>query len=331
MIIKEIRLSNFRSHKQYILRLGDTTTQILGENGWGKTSVLEAVYIALQGRSFRAVDREIVRRETDFYRIEIEFTDGEKVVVVYDNRTGKKKFLVADKNYMRLPREKKYPIVLFTPDDLHLVGSSPASKRDFFGRVAGQIFPEYSAAMRRYDKALRQRNELLKQEYTERDSLFSWDVMLAKYGVDIRKLREEIIRELNERLTEVYRGIAENEDEVSVEYKSYTDKVDESEYLRLLEMDFGRDTLTGHTNFGVHKDDFNFVFNGVSADGSASRGEVRSLIIALKFIEAELLFSKLSRKPIVLLDDVFSELDATRSAALVKNFQENQVILTSVE
>ena len=331
MVIKEIRLNNFRSHRQYILRLGDTTTQILGENGWGKTSVLEAVYIALQGRSFRAVDREIIRRGEEFYRVEIEFMDGERVVVVYDGASGKKKFLVADKKYGRLPRDYKYPIVLFTPDDLHLIGSSPSSKRDFFGRMAGQIFPEYLMATRRYEKALRQRNELLKQDYDDRNSLFSWDVMLAKYGVEMRKFRQELILALDKRLTEVYRGIAENEDEVSIQYESYTDKVDESEYLRLLEMDYERDRLTGHTNFGVHKDDFNFIFNGVSADGSASRGEVRSLIIALKFIEAELLFSRLSRKPIVLLDDVFSELDATRAAALVKNFQENQVILTSVE
>ncbi|MBQ3305969.1 DNA replication/repair protein RecF [Candidatus Saccharibacteria bacterium] len=330
MIIKKISLQNFRSHELYTLKMGDETTQILGENGWGKTSILEAVYLALQGKSFRAVDREIIRRGAEFYRVELDFSDGEKVVVAYEEGGANKTFLVKCLKFRRLPKKYKYPVVLFLPDDLHLVGSSPTRKRDFFDKFLSQFSPQYALNLSRYNKALKQRNELLKQENCNSNSLFSWDVMLAKYGCEIREARTKLISAINSRLTEVYQGIAKNKDTVSVAYEPYIGEVDESKYLRMLSLDFERDRALGHTNFGIHKDGYNFIFNGSLADGSASRGEVRSLVIALKFIEAEMLEKELLKKPLVLLDDVFSELDETRQEALVSNFKDNQIILTSV-
>lgn len=330
MIVKRVCLSNFRCHEQYVLDFEKQTTQILGENGWGKTSVLEAVYLAVRGKSFRAVDREILRRGAKYYRIELEFLDGERTVVTYDGSKLKKAFLVGDKKWARLPKKNRYPVVLFEPADLSLVTSNPTKRREYFDRFLSQLSEQYSSSLSRYNRALKQRNELLKQEFSQFSDLFSWDVLLAKYGVLIRKARASLVASLNDRLTGVYRGIAENRDEVMLSYDSYTGEVEESEYLRLLSLDFERDRLTGHTNFGIHKDDYVFLFNSVPADGTASRGEVRSIVIALKFIEAEMLFETLHKKPLVLLDDVFSELDETRQKALVKNFQENQVILTSV-
>ena len=278
MIIKKISLQNFRSHELYTLKMGDETTQILGENGWGKTSILEAVYLALQGKSFRAVDREIIRRGAEFYRVELDFSDGEKVVVAYEEGGANKTFLVKCLKFRRLPKKYKYPVVLFLPDDLHLVGSSPTRKRDFFDKFLSQFSPQYALNLSRYNKALKQRNELLKQENCNSNSLFSWDVMLAKYGCEIREARTKLISAINSRLTEVYQGIAKNKDTVSVAYEPYIGEVDESKYLRMLSLDFERDRALGHTNFGIHKDGYNFIFNGSLADGSASRGEVRSLV-----------------------------------------------------
>lgn len=330
-IVKSVSLKNFRSHKDYGLEFSEETTQILGENGWGKTSIIEAIYIALQGRSFRAADKEIYRRGAEFYRVEVLLTSGEKIVATYAPAEAKKQFLVQDKKFLRLPRKNRYPVVLFLPEDLHLISASPSSHREYFDRFLGQLMPGYTTALSRYNKALRQRNELLKSGGVSADALFSWDVMLARYGVEIRKARAEMVSALNERLTEVYRSIAKNVDTVGLLYKSYTAECTESEYLKLLSLDYERDILTGHTNFGVHKDDYEFIFNEAAASGSASRGEVRSIILALKFIEAEMLFSKTGRRPVVMLDDVFSELDSVRQKALVSNFRENQVILTSVD
>lgn len=329
MIIEKIQLDNFRCHEKYVLKCQKKTTLIVGENGCGKTSVLEGIYEAARGKSFRAVDREIVRRGAEFYRVEMDYADGEKVVVVYDG--NKKQFLVGGKKWARLPKKYRYPAVLFLPDDLHLVGSSPGRKREYFDRTFSELFENYSSSLSKYNKALRQRNELLKTEFVSADAVFSWNVMLAKYGCGVRKMRGEMLDLINARITEVYRTIADNEDRVIVKYEMQGGEADESGYLARLEREFARDKILGHTGFGVHRDNYEFIFNGEVADGSASRGEVRSIILALKFIEADLIYERTGRRPVVLLDDVFSELDDTRQKCLVQNFKDNQVIITSVD
>ena len=340
MVIKSIKLNNFRCHTDFSYDFNEKTAVIVGENGSGKTSILEAIYLALRGKSFRATDPDILRRESDFYRVEVDFCDGEKTAVWYgslvDGETRKKQFLVGGKKYLRLPKKYRYPIVLFLPDDLHLISSSPTRKRDFFDRILAELNDTYSTTLNRYEKALKQRNDLLKKcsekSVLEVSSLiFSWNLLLAKYGVEIRTMREKFIDELNARLTKTYRSIAENSDEIFVEYKIQGEKVSENEYFRRLEAETARDLILGHTGFGVHRDSYEFLFNHTDANGSASRGEVRSIVLAMKFIEAELIFEKTLKKPVVLLDDVFSELDKVRQKALTQNFKDNQVIITSVE
>ena len=143
--------------------------------------------------------------------------------------------------------------------------------------------------------------------------------------------RQKFIQEINSHLTDIYRSIAENGDQIEIIYKTEIPTADDNKYLQILEQNFQKDIYLGHTSFGIHRDDYIFKFNGEPADGSASRGESRSIILALKFIEADLIYQKLTKKPIILLDDVFSELDETRRKCLVKNFKDNQVIITSVE
>ena len=331
MIIENCKITNFRSHEFFELKCWKETTMISGENGSGKTSILEAIYEAMRGKSFRAVDKEILRRGAEFYRVELTYVDGEKVVVVYE-RDGKKSFLAGDKKTARLPKKYRYPVVLFEPDDLNLVSSSPSHKREYFDRSFGQLDDRYSGLVSKYNKALRQRNELLKSEFLASEAVFSWNVMLSRLGAEIWRLREEMVSEINKRLTEVYRSIAENEDEVRLILKrdGEVEAVDESRYLRELERSFEKDKILVYTGFGVHRDNYEFWFNNSPADGSASRGEVRSIVVALKFIEADMILAAVGKAPVVLLDDVFSELDETRQKALVYNFKKNQVIITSV-
>lgn len=328
MIIKSVKLVNFRNHSEYLLECKDSTSLILGENGCGKTSVLEAIYILTRGKSFRAVDAEILKRGEKFYRVEIEFYNGEKSVVTFDGK--EKTFIIVDKKTKRLPKKNKYPVVLFLPSDLNLISSSPVRRREYFDRIFGQLSEKYSDDLLKYEKALKQRNELLKSDYLKPDTMFSWNILLAKYGAEIERLRKQFIEEINKRITDVYRSIANNDDEVFIKLDSTTSD-DSDKYLRSLEDSFEKDRFLGHTSFGVHRDDFVFLFNQSEADGSASRGEVRSIILALKFIEAEMILRKLGKRPIILLDDVFSELDDARRKCLVENFRDNQVIITSVE
>lgn len=329
MLIKKITLTNFRNHASYSLDCQPDTTLILGSNGSGKTSVLEAIYILTRGKSFRASDPEILKRDEAFYRIELEYETGEKIVATYDGKD--KTFTALDKKSRRLPKKNKYPVVFFEPRDLNLISGSPSRHRDYFDRFFSQLSEEYNTTLSRYEKALKQRNELLKSETTTNADLFSWNLLLAKLGSSLAAFRARFIAEINETLNEIYHSIAENDDYIKLNYLSDAANFSENKYFTELEQNFTRDIYLGYTSFGIHRDDFNFIFNGHDADGSASRGETRSIILALKFVEAKSLYEKLHQKPLILLDDVFSELDETRRKCLVKNFKDHQVIITSVE
>ena len=329
MIINQIKLTNFRNQSSFKLDCNKDITLILGPNGYGKTSVLEAIYILTRGKSFRATDSDIKKRNQEFYRIELTTDSGEKRTATFDG--DNKTFIISDKKSKRLPKGEKYPIILFLPSDLNLIGGSPSRHRDYFDRFFSQISEEYNTSLSRYEKALKQRNEILKNENISPSNLFSWNILLAKYGTVIHRVREELINKINEELSDTYYSIANKKDKIVLSYKSDVKNNSENHYLNVLESNLNKDIILGHTSFGVHRDDFDFIFNEKIADGSASRGEGRTVILALKFIEARLITNYLNQKPIILLDDVFSELDENRRRFLVKNFKDHQIILTSVE
>ena len=329
MIIKSITLTNFRNHDHYHLDCKDDTTLILGKNGCGKTSVLEAIYILTRGKSFRASDQDIIKRETDFYRIELINDTGEKNIVTYDGQT--KSFIIMDKKTRRLPKNHKYPVILFLPSDLNLISGSPSRHREYFDHFFSELDEKYSSYLSKYEKTLRQRNELLKNEHVQSSDLFSWNLLLTKYGSYLHQVRENLTNRINLELEKTYFQVANHHDNLTLNYQTEISQKNEDFYLKKLEANLDKDLYLKHTSFGVHRDDFIFYFNNKPADGSASRGETRSIILALKFTEANMMNELLQKKPLVLLDDVFSELDDTRRAALIKNFKHHQIILTSVE
>ena len=336
MIIQSVQLVNFRSHDEFLLKCNKKTSLLIGENGSGKTSVLEAIYEALRGKSFKASDGEILKRGADFYRVELNFCDGKKTVVLFDGK--KKQFLVEDKRVSRLPKRNRYPVVLFLPDDLHLVATSPIKRRAYFDRVLAEFDESYSSSLLKYEKSLKQRNELLKRYVKEgeagrisKSDFFSWNILLAKYGLEIRNRRKQYLEKLNNIYSDVYHSIVDNDDSVYLKLELFGGEISEADYFNRLEAELARDLVLGYTGFGIHRDDFVFLFNEREADGTASRGELRSIILAMKFIEADLIFQETGKRPVVLLDDVFSELDNMRQKSLVKNFKDNQVIMTSVE
>ena len=329
MIIKSIKLTNFRNHTSFLLKCKDETTLILGDNGFGKTSVLEAIYILTQGKSFRATDPDIIKHGTDFYRVELEYQNGEKIAATFNGKT--KTFHILDQKFKRLPKKHKYPIVLFLPSDLNLISHAPGRRRDYFDRIYSEFDDNYNSSLSKYEKALKQRNELLKNESVKKEDVFIWNLVLAKYGTKISTLRDVFTKELNDQLTKTYRSISKNEDQIDLIYQTELSTKTEAFYLDNLEKTFQKDIILGHTTFGIHHDDYIFNFNSNLANNSASRGETRSIILALKFIEANLIFQKQNLRPIILLDDVFSELDSIHRESLTYNFKDNQVIITSVE
>lgn len=330
MNVAKVVVQHVRVHKKYSLDVSPNVTLITGANGSGKTSLIEALHIALRGASFKGSDGDVLARDATWYRIDIKFDDSTVRTVKFDpsRPTGKKQFVVDGKTNYRLLDKYKYPIVLFDPDDLRLLNGSPTRRRQFIDRFISQLDMQYATALRRYERALKQRNALLKQGAIS-DSLFAWDVSLSEYGAYIVKQRSKFIGELNDRLNGVYKSIAHTDDVVSVGY-SYASQGDvRQKMLGELHQAAERDKLLGYTSVGPHRHDLLFSFNQSPALTVASRGEVRSIVLALKFLEVDIIESITDKPPLILLDDVFSELDKERQSYLIDLTKRNQIIITS--
>ena len=330
MILKTLRVQNFRTHSDFILEIGEKSTLISGANGSGKTSLLEAIYFALQGTSFRSSDKEILRNDgSSWFRIDLKDSKDSLRTIIFNNavQKSKKQFLVDGNKKARLSANLRIPVVLFEPDDLQLLSGSPTRRRNFLDYFLSQIFPSFQLALTRYSKALKQRNNLLKRDNVSKDELFPWNLMLAEYGAEIISKRQDFLELLNSKIEEVYFEISGVKDEIEIDYLG--EKVSKNEILAILSENIERDKILGYTNFGPHKHDIQFIFNKKPAQNVASRGENRSLVLALKFIETDILADLTSKRPIVLLDDVFSELDDDRQKLLTKHFSKYQTIITS--
>lgn len=330
MILKTLRVQNFRTHSDFILEIGEKSTLISGANGSGKTSLLEAIYFALQGTSFRSSDKEILRNDgSSWFRIDLKDSKDSLRTIIFNDaiQKSKKQFLVDGNKKARLSANLRIPVVLFEPDDLQLLSGSPTRRRNFLDYFLSQIFPSFQLALARYNKALKQRNNLLKRDNVSKDELFPWNLMLAEYGAEIISKRQDFLELLNSKIEEVYFEISGVKDEIIIDYLG--EKVSKNEILAILSENIERDKILGYTNFGPHKHDIQFIFNKKPAQNVASRGENRSLVLALKFIETDILADLTSKRPIVLLDDVFSELDDERQKLLTKHFSKYQTIITS--
>ncbi|HPF31090.1 MAG TPA: DNA replication and repair protein RecF [Candidatus Saccharibacteria bacterium] len=330
MVVNKLSVQNIRSHKKFETVLSPTVTVITGLNGSGKTSLLEALYLALQGNSFRGSDSDILRHKSKWWRIDIETDNLIKRSVTFNPllETKRKKIVVDDKIMYRLLPKYKHPIILFEPDDLRLLHGSPARRRQFIDNLISQLDILYSVAVRKYERALRQRNNLLKQNNGSNNELFVWNVALSEYGSYIIEKRIAFIEMINNQLNDTYNSIAESSDNISVHYShTYIGDI-KQKLLNDLHNHNDRDLILGFTSTGPHRHDIIFQFNSLPALEVASRGEVRSIVLAIKFIEVGIVEQITNIKPLILLDDVFSELDELRQKHIMNN-RKGQIIITS--
>lgn len=331
--ITKISIQNIRSHHTFTTELASKVTVITGRNGSGKTSLIEAIHIALQGTSFKGVDGDLLQTNSPWWRIEINLDDDTKRTITFnpEKTQNKKQFTVDDKTTTRLLRKHKYPVVLFEPDDLRLLHGSPVRRRQFIDKFISQLNPQYSTILHKYERALRQRNNLLKKQTINNDELFVWDVALSEYGAFIIEQRIIFIEQINSKLNDAYNAIADEKDNVSVHY-SHTFIGDiKQKLLNELHNNKPRDKILGNTSTGPHRHDVVFMFNNSPALSVASRGEVRTIVLALKFLEVDIIEKITNHKPIILLDDVFSELDTSRQNALSNTINSHQIIITSTD
>ncbi len=332
-VVKKLSIENIRSHEKFEVKLSPTVTLIVGNNGSGKTSILEAIYIALQGTSFKGGDNDILRYESPWWRIEIELDTFIKQTITFnpDLVANRKKITIGDKVMYRLPTKYKMPLVLFEPDDLRLLHGSPTRRRQFIDRFISQLDPLYLNAIHKYERALKQRNNLLKKQNSSRDELFVWDIALSEYGTYIIEKRIAFIEQINSNLDEQYNLIAMSQNIASVHYSNTYIGDIKQKLLNDLHGHIEKDKILGFTSTGPHRHDVVFRFNNVSALDVASRGEVRTIVLAIKFIEMTIIEQITNVKPIILLDDVFSELDASRRKAITEHLRAYQTIITTTD
>lgn len=329
-MITRLRVQNFRKHVDTEVVFTDSTV-ITGANGVGKTSLIEAIYIALQGKSWRSGFSDILGRDQQdnsegWWRIDVDFLDGETRTVKYQD--GQKSFEVNGVVSGRLPTKFKKPVVLFEPNDLQLLYGSPVRRREFFDRFITQIEPGYASVLHKFERVLRQRNSLLRKG-TTKDEVFVWDVQFAELAEKIITLRTRWIKEINQNISAHYRDIASNSDTILLRY--HAPHTTSQQILNQLTADL--DAGWPYTKAGPQAHDVHFMVNGRDAKQTASRGENRTLLFAMLATMTEVLNKNLGQKAYLIFDDVDSELDAVHKGGLysAKEFKNNYLYATTIK
>lgn len=307
---------------------------IVGPNGSGKTNLLESVLIAATGGSYRQRDLNLIRHRSTGAFIESTFDGSERKTKIFSiNEKIQKQFSIDGKKYLRLSLEKTQPVVLFEPNNLLIIFSGPSTRREYFDWLLSQTVSGYSKLLSSYKRTLAQRNSLLKKgEQIAKRQMFAWDIKLTELGQQIAENRIELIEKINSQSKNIYQKISAKKNNLTVLYKS-KNKVENysSAMLAGLQNNFMLDLARGFTGNGPHRDDYEFYLNDSPALESASRGEIRSIILSLKIIELGLIEEARGKKPTLLLDDVFSELDSKRRAHLVNYLSGHQSIITTTD
>ncbi len=333
MIYKSLKLTNFRSYSEKEITFTEGLNSIVGPNGSGKTNILEAIYFASQGKSFRANDSDMIKHGEEFLRVSA-LTSGGPRVVKLEHRSGAnlKSFVINNSGTSVLSASKKVPVVLFQPEHMRLINGESELRRSFLDEVLSQTKPGYSTLLKDFKKVLAQRNRLLKNERISNDHIFVWNIKFADLSSKVSLKRAELIAELMQSFSAKYELIAGHQQPVKVGLDTKTGIKDPvNSILKHLEANTERDRVLGFTTVGAQRDDLVIEFKHKEASKVASRGETRSIILALKLASADVLEGLYGYKPILLLDDVMGELDDTRQKNLRKLCEEYQAVVTSTK
>lgn len=322
-MLKQIKLENFRNHRELLIDFDDVTV-LIGKNGAGKSNVLEAVFLLSACRSFREEDKKnLISLECDFARV---VSGNLEVFIQRQPYLFKTKVKGVFKKQSEFIGEVKS--VIFSPESLNLLSGSPKERRRFLDIMISQSDRSYLRNLMAYEKVRLERNSLL-QAIAERraheDELAFWDKEIVALGEQIEQSRRQAVGELNPPLIELYREISGDESKLTIDYHTNMTDGFEQELVATRR----RDIAAGRTLLGPHRDDFDLLLDSANMANFASRGEVRSAVLALKI--AELHFLDHGSKPLLLLDDVFSEFDEERRGHLGRMILEYQTLITTTD
>lgn len=343
MKILEIKILNFRNLKNVELNFSSGVNFIHGENAQGKTNFIEAIWMFTGARSFRgAKDADVVNFDQGYARLDgkIEFQNREhEIAIFFEN--GKRNVML-DGVMKPYPTSiiGKFRAVLFSPVNLSLVKDGPDYRRKFIDAAICQLKPTFTAYIAGYNQILRQRNAFLKSDNPDVDLLEVWDEKISNIGAVVLCERLKYLKFLKESCGLIYDEISQKNEQLSLKYVStISKKIDEKItvdsvrelFIERLKKFRTSDIKSKITSVGPHKDDMEFMINGKFVRSFGSQGQQRSVALTLKLAEADILKKFIGEPPVVLLDDVMSELDENRRFYLVKKTADLQVFITSCE
>lgn len=339
MYISSVALNNFRNYSKEKIEFSPLTNVIYGDNAQGKTNILEAVYIFSHGKSHRTKsDREIIKFGESFAKLSIDFHDAERdySAMMQLNRGGKKSIKINHVQITKLSMLMNYlNVVMFSPEDLDLVKGSPGARRRFIDAAISQLYPGYLVSLIDYHKALNQKNSLLKAlKISGKHSdmtLSVWNEQLSEEGAKIMKYRADFIELLNGFAKTVQEEISGEKLDISYLPSIRSEDFSKDSYLEYLEAHQRREIEFASALFGIQRDDLNITVNNNGARVYGSQGQQRTAALSMKMAQADYIHHIKGEYPVLLLDDIMSELDINRRMYLSKKIRDKQVLITCTD
>ena len=342
MHIKSLTVDNFRNYEHEQINLCPNINVFYGNNAQGKTNLLEAVYLFSHGRSHRAKsDTELVKFGKRYFVANLEFADSERdyKAEIKVSEDGKKIIKINNVPIKKLSMLMSYlNVVMFSPEDLELIKGAPSKRRRFIDEAISQIYPKYLANLINYQKVMLQKNSLLKKlrfnELKSDETLSVWNEQLASYGSVIYKFRRDFLKTLSEFAKPIHKNISN--EEFGLEYipgirLNCNDDEIKKEFFNILEENQRREIELGSCQVGVQRDDFKMIINENEARIYGSQGQQRTCVLTLKIAQTEYIKSIRGEYPVLLLDDIMSELDIKRRQYLWEKITDKQVLLTCTD
>ena len=332
MFIRSLELKNYRNYDELSMEFSSGTNLLYGDHAQGKTNILEAVYLAATTKSHRgSKDREMIQFHADEAHIRIQY---EKQDIIHQLDMHLKKNRAKGVAIDRIPIRRssdllgQIPVIFFSPEDLKIIKNGPSERRKFMDLELSQLESLYLYYLSKYNKILMQRNNLLKQiKFQENliDTLEAWDIQLVKYGSEIIRYRKDFIEHLNLIIRDIHKRLTGQQEEIKIEYEN---SVAYDSFLTEIKKKRNVDLKYATTNIGPHRDDIRFLVNDIDIRRFGSQGQQRTAALSLKLAQIQLVKEVLKDSPILLLDDVLSELDSHRKVYLLEGIREIQTFIT---
>lgn len=332
MVIKKIKVQNFRNIEEIEIEPTDGINVIYGQNAQGKTNLIEALWCFTGAKSFRgSKDSELVNLNAVKAKLELSFYDNNREQECVIEIDGKRKAILNGVEYKSAASiAGNINAVIFSPLDINIIKDGPAVRRRFLDLSLGQIYPRYIDILRRYNRALEQRNKILKDLKFNpmlEEFLDDFENELSVLGFEIVEFRKKHIEKLKQFLPKIFEGISEGKEKIEIKYETSVGNSQEEFRKNLIESR-KNDIYSLNTSIGPHRDEMNISINGLSAKTFGSQGQKRSAAISLKLAESAVISEITGKKPIALLDDVMSELDLSRQNYILNHIKEWQVFIT---